>query len=380
MRIEATYYISTPMFIGGADNRTDTELRPSSLKGLLRFWFRAVAWSQLGSLKKVFEVENSIFGSTEGQAKFLMKIDDNTLIPNKKQIFNKYTYGLNYLGYGLTEKGELIRSYIENGRSFTLTLFLKKSVSEEELKFLKQSLQALGLFGGAGARSRRGFGSLSLVSLRVENNEEWNEPRNVEELQNIIREFLNIVSKSSDLPPYTAFSTKTQIFIKKGNSDPIALLNEIGVELLRYRSYGRASKDKHMLPWNEKAEQNFADDHDLILDFLNGKKINRIPRRVVFGLPHNYFFSGKGKVSIEPHSKGQKRRASPLFIHIHKLADGNYVAVLSLIPSQFLPQNVMVEIKGGGQSRIITPQVNYDVISDFLKRPTLRAKVVWPNE
>ncbi|MEW9082294.1 type III-B CRISPR module RAMP protein Cmr1 [Caldanaerobacter subterraneus] len=40
------------MFMGGADNRTDTELRPSSLKGLLRFWFRAVAWPQLGSLKK----------------------------------------------------------------------------------------------------------------------------------------------------------------------------------------------------------------------------------------------------------------------------------------------------------------------------------------
>ncbi|AIS53495.1 CRISPR subtype III-B-associated RAMP protein Cmr1 [Thermoanaerobacter kivui] len=378
MRIEATYHISTPMFMGGADNGTNTELRPSSLKGLLRFWFRAVAWPQLGSLKEVFEVENSIFGSTEGQAKFLIKIDDNTLMPNKKQIFNKYTYGLNYLGYGLTEKG--IRPYIENGRSFTLSLFLKKSVSEEELKFLKQSLQALGLFGGAGARSRRGFGSLSLVSLRVENNEEWNEPRNVKELKNLLRGFLNKVSRDDTLPPYTAFSSKTRIFVKKGDKDPLALLNEVGMELLRYRSYGRASKDKHVLPWGEKAEQIFADDHDLMLDFLNGKRINRIPRRVVFGLPHNYFFSGKGKVSIEPDSKGQKRRASPLFIHIHKLADGNYVGVLSLIPSQFLPQNVRVEIKRGGQSKIVPVQVNYDVISDFLKRPTLGAKVVWPNE
>ncbi|MGB9780806.1 type III-B CRISPR module RAMP protein Cmr1 [Caldanaerobacter sp.] len=380
MRIEATYYITTPMFMGGADNKSELELRTPSLKGLLRFWFRAVAWPQMGLLKEVFEMENSIFGSTEGQAKFFMKIDDSIFIHSKKEIFNKNTYGLNYLGYGLTERGELIRSYIEKGKSFTISLLLKDSLSEKELRFLKQSLQALGLFGGAGARSRRGFGSLSLVSLRVENNEEWNEPRNVKELKNLLRGFLNEVSRDDTLPPYTAFSSKTRIFVKKGDKDPLALLNEVGMELLKYRSYGRASKDKHVLPWGEKAERIFADDHDLMLDFLNGKRINRIPQRVVFGLPHNYFFSGKGKVSIEPHSKGQKRRASPLFIHIHKLADGSYVAVLSLIPSQFLPPNVNVEIKAGRQTTIVPPQIDYNVISNFLERPTLKAEVVWPDE
>ncbi len=42
--IEASFEIVTPMFISGADDVAD--LRPPSIKGALRFWWRALHWGQ----------------------------------------------------------------------------------------------------------------------------------------------------------------------------------------------------------------------------------------------------------------------------------------------------------------------------------------------
>jgi len=44
--IKATYKIVTPMFLGGADH--EEEIRVPSIKGALRFWWRALAWGAIG--------------------------------------------------------------------------------------------------------------------------------------------------------------------------------------------------------------------------------------------------------------------------------------------------------------------------------------------
>jgi hypothetical protein len=60
--IEADYTVLTPMFCAGAD-QSRPELRVPSFKGVLRFWWRALAWSRLGGdLKKIHEEEDHIFG------------------------------------------------------------------------------------------------------------------------------------------------------------------------------------------------------------------------------------------------------------------------------------------------------------------------------
>ena len=43
--ITATIEVVTPMFLGGADQSPDG-IRPSSVKGALRFWWRAWAWTR----------------------------------------------------------------------------------------------------------------------------------------------------------------------------------------------------------------------------------------------------------------------------------------------------------------------------------------------
>ena len=55
--------IVTPCFLGGA--RDQAEWRGASIRGQLRWWFRAVAGARFaGDLDKVREAEEEIFGST----------------------------------------------------------------------------------------------------------------------------------------------------------------------------------------------------------------------------------------------------------------------------------------------------------------------------
>ncbi|ALV63527.1 CRISPR-associated RAMP Cmr1 [Thermococcus sp. 2319x1] len=62
---EATFELEaiTPLFMRGADQRK-AEFRSASVKGVMRWWFRALAGNYLGnSISKLREIEGTIFGS-----------------------------------------------------------------------------------------------------------------------------------------------------------------------------------------------------------------------------------------------------------------------------------------------------------------------------
>lgn len=89
--IEASFEIVTPMFIGGADPSDSPELRPPSIKGALRFWWRALQWgmclektaSHEAALNELHRQEVALFGRAAkseyvgGQGVFLLKLKDN---------------------------------------------------------------------------------------------------------------------------------------------------------------------------------------------------------------------------------------------------------------------------------------------------------------
>ncbi|MGI5823593.1 MAG: type III-B CRISPR module RAMP protein Cmr1 [Dethiobacteria bacterium] len=397
---DATYRVTTPLFMGGAEPNVNVELRPPTLKGLLRFWFRAVALPKLKKPGAVKNLEEDIFGSTKKQSSFLLGLHEQNDLPVMNTGENwRNCHGLLYLGRGVVQEKRIpggrkteiqVRPYFKPGGSFTVRIQAKKDAPEDLAFFLPLSLQALGLFGAAGARSRKGFGSLSLESLIYNNEETWEKPATVEKLKEQQKELLqkiNLDKADVSLPEYTAFSGQSRVWIANTGSDACRLLNDIGYEILRYRSYGRKDQGNHILPDQSAAEQVFADDHDLILDFCKGKQINTHPRRVVFGLPHNYFFiSTRDKVDIAPANKDYNRRASPLFIHIHALGKNNYAAVLTLLPATFLPVNEKIRItasnRRSGMFNTVEVACNEDYcnITDFMDRPAFSQGkvVVWP--
>lgn len=376
--LKATYKIVTPMFIAGADSAkptTKAELRAPSFKGALRFWFRAIALSVSRDVKEVKKMEKELFGSTDkkyGQAKFLLDIhpaDEN----NKVKTGERWDgHGSAYLGYRLIKYGNHMtndRSYIKQGCSFAVTLLLKPDEkSENNCKYLKWALIALGLFGGLGSRSRKGFGSINLEKLQYNDQTLWVAPKNAVELKEKIDTLFDEIGDMFEgIPGYSAFSKKSTISIytpPDGNSNALSLLDDVGKEMLRYRSYGRKNREngRHELPWREKAEQIFADDHDLILDVSKKKIPQGHPRRVVFGLPHNYYFSDGTKINVN--SAENNRRASPLFIHIQELS-GRSACVFTILPADFLPEQDMIKIDNSYPVKV---DVDYSVLTDFVKR------------
>ncbi|MBK6900382.1 MAG: type III-B CRISPR module RAMP protein Cmr1 [bacterium] len=67
----ARFRIITPMFIGGANQDPEDGIRPPSVKGMLRFWWRALNWwrfldaakNDVVALREMHKEEARLFGS-----------------------------------------------------------------------------------------------------------------------------------------------------------------------------------------------------------------------------------------------------------------------------------------------------------------------------
>ena len=311
--------VITPLFLGNAYQddinimNSQSELRPPSLKGVLRFWHRAANPDNLNT-------EAEYFGNTDGQGCFLLQVE-NPLITREPQ---KWEYKLGYLGYGpimrdKKSKELQSRQYIKPGETLKLRLVFRPDASAKAKEAVFRSFRLLNLFGGLGSRSRRGFGSVIL---------EKDMPTDVSELISQIRsELVQYVSQRES--KYTAISQLTRVvipFVKTSWEEALESIEQI---MHKYRS-------------SDKFEQ----DVDLVKQYLENGTIEVSPQRVSFGLPHNYSFVDiKRNVTIEPFHSQYSRRASPLFIHVHELGDKRFAVVVSFFPAPLLPKGISLQVK-----------------------------------
>ncbi|MBA4417604.1 MAG: type III-B CRISPR module RAMP protein Cmr1 [Syntrophus sp. (in: bacteria)] len=233
--------ILTPMFIGGAPQtlingepgKAICELRAQSIKGLLRFWWRAYKYGQITGihdvelmLQKLQKEEGNIFGSVSGggtKSSFAISISPKHLdissqplpnqashkVPVKGKTFS--TNILEYLCYGTYEyvKGQgnkFIREYLKENQVFNLKLRFDNQDYREDIL---TALYLFSEFGGIGSRSRNGFGS-----FMVQNKDEVFGALGDGFLKNIIsnKDFLNRLKVSDEIPPFTAFSSGIKLF------------------------------------------------------------------------------------------------------------------------------------------------------------------------
>ena len=384
--IEATYRVVTPMFCGGADPVERAELRLPSFKGVLRFWWRALAWSRLdGDLGRIRREEDALFGSAGGgQSRVLMRLESAPaprIVRKRKKLTVSHAErrvvgeGARYLGYGVmeafasrkkgTEAGEVTRACLQSPFEFTVQLRVRdvrpkdtegRLELDSQESSLIDALTCLGTLGGMGAKSRKGYGSLVLRSLLVDKQERWEPPRTMEALRDRLAHLRRACS-AADQPEYTALSGQSrQVLVPSDKKEAMELLDLVGRELMRYRSWGHKGK-----VLGQESEKNFRDDHDL----MKANSRNRHPRRIAFGLPHNY---GGRQQQVGPSDRDLDRRASPLFIHIHECGN-TPVAVLSFLPARFLPRG-RSDISVGRTPPIPqTPEADlYQPISEFLDR------------
>jgi CRISPR-associated protein Cmr1 len=94
---------------------------------------------------------------------------------------------------------------------------------------------------------------------------------------------------------------------------------------------------------------------------------------LVFGIPHNYFFSSlsrqPNKVDIQNILINRKplyeRRASPLFIHVHPIGE-KFTALQFVLQSQFLPRDALVRVKAGSTPKDLPYEPDWEVLDDYI--------------
>lgn len=398
------YRIVTPMFLGGEHQQADTtQFRNASFKGALRFWWRALNWGRAfqdadqkttAALQLLHQREGDLFGlASDGKNSRQSRVQIHSELQGaalKQPGIALQTVGY-LLGQGLFHfRDGVTREYLEGG-NLTIRLTFKPGMAEADIQSVEQAAIALGLFGGLGSRARKGLGSLALHQL-----ERQGQP--VREFATVesIAAFIQVLDFSAPADaPLSAFTQATRIDMSATAGKALDALTAIGNELQMYRGYGRKNPRTNQHEVNgQKALQIFEDDHDNVLDATKGGRLQQLPKRAVFGLPHNYFFSSikEGDNSLDltaqnPESAGQEtdgRRASPLLVHIHPLKDGQFIAIQTLLPEVFLPQGVGLSAKVGVPKRKKRPvpapretTVDYAVITDYLdgfaSKKTLKA-------
>lgn len=414
--LQATYRIVTPMFIGGANQTPDDGIRPPSVKGALRFWWRALNWGRMRAAANCDEValallhqeESTLFGNAvdedksrpSGQARFLLQVSEETRngIPNNANDGHKYM-----LGQGLMKpNGQYQRQALSSGE-FTVRLRLHQSTDEQKRRQVLQALLAWGLLGGLGSRSRRGVGSVAIESV-IGAESPPPIPQSIDQYGESLK-WLGLPT-SCALPPYSAFSEHSRMDNSVSGTDAWALLNGVGLEMMRYRGWGFDPGGGIHRVAGEPAEQNFPGDHDEMLRAVQGTSPSLLPCRAVFGLPHNYFFksefkklkakkeaeltagsnplpaaearnrakgwaSARSKAELAPETTHQMRRASPILIHAHSFPDGKAAIIQTLLPAAFLPANERVRVEAkrlpGGHA-LVPARAGWDVIHTYLDR------------
>jgi CRISPR-associated protein Cmr1 len=176
----------TPMFGGSATPRAvdpENPVRAASVRGHLRFWWRATAGGQYASAEKLFEAEEEIWGSDASPGKVSIKVLEAKASEPKPCCtyehprrdggieLKTYPYFSKYPGYALFPFQGKARN--ESG---VITITEEPSKCLEEVSFnlclsfpnyIKLQVElavAMWLkFGGIGARTRRGCGSLEIV-------------------------------------------------------------------------------------------------------------------------------------------------------------------------------------------------------------------------
>lgn len=268
-----TFSVVTPLFLGDADGKT-AAVRIPSLRGVLRFWWRA---SFQGDLRELKNAEADVFGNTEKKSPLEISPAGQINVKTSSNDLPGGTYVdagkgrqmsiIGYLGYGLQKNtgGKEQREFIEPEQSFSLAFLYPEHIEED----VQRSLSLLHSFSGMGSRSRNGFGCVQIEGKRL--------------LGSVDIPF------TGEVKDFTSFSQNSRLFTFATHDSWVGALSEAGVA---YRKARLSLEPRHQLE-----------------------------RRKFVSLP----LSKEYKV----------RHAKPYFLHVHRTDDGLYQSRILFLPYRY---------------------------------------------
>jgi CRISPR-associated protein Cmr1 len=359
----------TPLFLSGND-QTTVELRAASIRGHLRYWYRAL----LGGLgitksKQLYELESQVFGKEERGSPVLVRVKDvrwaGGRIKQNKELDLGYDKakketrrpGLTYLLYS-TQLGGNERPYADVGTTFTLELSCFSKEAEKVLKLAACALWCWMHFGGLGTRSRRGGGDVQVKEIKDDKNllqalpsftlDNVGGPEALKDhLEKGLKTVRDLVGRLNSLTPSTPAGvvefpvlhpSHADIWIIQDTwNDALAAMEDVGKKFQQFR-YKRG-----------------PDFPSVLKDYLHAGR-SPILERPAFGLPLQFRYrSAPGKQAMVE-TERFARRASPLLFRFLKLRGGKIYLVLIHFGSSFLPTCEKLKIRDQSKGAKQKPQ------------------------
>ena len=223
-QLRLTVQTITPLLMYGADNKDDRtndsirakpELRASSIRGVLRYWLRAVLGGYLTDVSRVYDAESAILGSTDKGSKVQVRVQLNRTLQmqDRLTVLPQQTRGYSLTHTGFAPDGE-----------FRITLSTHPLDNSDVLDAGSDLLKAVFLmthFSGLGKRSRRGSGNLRVLDARGYEGDLPLAilPEDRDELAQYLADVSNYImphqraSSNTDTPKFPVFTSDTTVVL-----------------------------------------------------------------------------------------------------------------------------------------------------------------------
>ncbi len=369
-KVSITLETVTPLFLSGNDQNA-VELRAASIRGQLRYWYRAL----LGGLgvtrpDRLHELESQVFGKEERGSPVLVRVKDirwaggrikqNSELDLGYDRTKKETRrpGLTYLLYS-TQLGGNERPYADVGTTFTLEFSSFNKDADRVLKLAACALWCWTHLGGIGTRARRGGGDVQVKEVRggegilaglpnftmagVSSPEalKGHLENGLKEVRDLVARLNSLATKapsgSVDFP--ILHPDYADIWIIQSTwSNALGAMEQVGKQFQQFR------------------HKRNPDYPSVLDDYL---KAGRSPtlQRPAFGLPLQFRYrSAPGKQAMVE-TQHFTRRASPLLFRFVKLEGGEIALVLIYFKASFLPSGEKLRIKDQSKGAKQRPQL-----------------------
>jgi CRISPR-associated protein Cmr1 len=319
------YELITPLLGGGVTPKeTDevTVVRATEIRGHLRFWWRACHAGKFSDIKAMKRAEDTLWGTAYKKGDPEIRQDQivqivaettrsNRLTPESARAIPTYVAG------PLQDEMRKRATHMLRERvAFSLSI----SFPIDKQKEVRAALWAWETFGGIGARTRRGFGSLRL--LRINGAGYAQLPPSHQVRTWIERNINNFVEPGTPPAGLPYLSKNTQFVVLSRTEKAEQAWKRLIDRLRTFRQAGRPGPSE----WPEaQAIRGIIGER--------GSKLSaqKFPR-AAFGLPIIFHFKGddpKDTTLIEAGEEAN-RFASPLILRVFQCSD-NYVVGLALL-------------------------------------------------
>ena len=360
------YAVITALFGGGVDPASAdpiTVVRASEVRGQLRFWWRATRGGQFGGdLNALRAAEEAIWGGPareengkpaggqsrvqvvitnwrSGTPEIPFEIKNRRLQPRQNSVVPAYAaFPLQPDRAAIDERTPI--QPVLTGVRFTLAITFPREYEED----VAAALWAWETFGGIGARTRRGFGALRLLSVDGQPPADLPpaDPHQFGQwLQTNLKRYIAAGAWPTDVPHLVH---ALRFALKTGNG-ATAIWKELIERLQKFRQQRRANDGT----LNRYGHSDWPEPNAIRILFGRPprgpharRKIVKFPR-ASFGLPivfHMYHDPGLD-VTLEGQDAKHARLASPLILKPVACRDGKAIGLAAILEGVRLPALVL---------------------------------------